>query len=370
MKNLTEGAHRRVGVGTAILANSLILLPGFYLALEHSQDPVSYYQRVQEDGALEWGTFWGFLAASGVAVWGAVRQWRAGPLPWCFVGLALFCFFVAMEEISWGQRVFAYRPPAYFLEHNFQQELNVHNVASTRLRKLVVKLILGGYGVLLPLLLLAPRLGRVARRLGAVVPSATLAPGFLGALVLYEWYPFRYAGEVVELMMGVGFLLAMLHATFQRGLAPAIVVSVAIVGSLSLASANLSQTRAAHPALVRATRAEVALLRDDLAQIMEEEGDLPGACGLHKRLYSYVRKYDVEGLRGLRFSALYEQGVPEERTKFFLDPWNSPYWLRDTCSRKGTRRTTFVYSFGPNRRRESTEWWIQGDDMGSYISHD
>ena len=32
--------------------------------------------------------------------------------------MASRCFVVAMEEISWGQRLFGYRAPAYFLGHN------------------------------------------------------------------------------------------------------------------------------------------------------------------------------------------------------------------------------------------------------------
>ena len=57
------------------------------------------------------------------------------------------------------------------------------------------------------------------------------------------------------------------------------------------------------------------------------------------------------------------QGLPEERARFFLDPWNYPYWVQ--CTRDGDRRFNYVYSFGPNRRRESTEWEVLGDDIGA-----
>ena len=43
-------------------------------------------------------------------------------------GLGLFCWFVAGEEISWGQRLLAFQPPEFFLRENFQQELNLHNL--------------------------------------------------------------------------------------------------------------------------------------------------------------------------------------------------------------------------------------------------
>ncbi len=41
--------------------------------------------------------------------------------------LGLFLF-VAMEEISWGQRVFGWRTPAFLWEHNYQREMNIHNI--------------------------------------------------------------------------------------------------------------------------------------------------------------------------------------------------------------------------------------------------
>jgi hypothetical protein len=68
---------------------------------------------------------------------------------------------------------------------------------------------------------------------------------------------------------------------------------------------------------------------------------------------------------GGRFAALQVQGLPEERADYFLDPWNSPYWIRHRCSSE--RQRIFIYSFGPNRRRDSDEREIRGDDIGVVI---
>ena len=146
----------------ALAANVLLLgFLGAFAWLEASY-PDLYYRSVQEDQALEWASFWSFFVAGGVFAVAAWRQHRrVGALPWFLVGLALFCVFVAMEEISWGQRVFGHRPPDYFLAENYQQELNLHNLASTDLRLLVFRGIILGYGVFLPIIALVP----VARRL-------------------------------------------------------------------------------------------------------------------------------------------------------------------------------------------------------------
>jgi len=46
-----------------------------------------------------------------------------------FIGvLALACFFVGMEEISWGQRIFGIETPPTYKQINYQGELTIHNL--------------------------------------------------------------------------------------------------------------------------------------------------------------------------------------------------------------------------------------------------
>jgi hypothetical protein len=57
----------------------------------------------------------------------------------------------------------------------------------------------------------------------------------------------------------------------------------------------------------------------------------------------------------------------EDRATFLIDPWNSPYWAR-IRPRSRTRETVItLYSFGPNRRRDSTRTELRGDDIGTVI---
>ena len=37
-------------------------------------------------------------------------------------------FFIAGEEISWGQRIFGYMTPDWVAERNIQKEFNLHNL--------------------------------------------------------------------------------------------------------------------------------------------------------------------------------------------------------------------------------------------------
>jgi hypothetical protein len=361
----------------ALLANAVIggLILGF--GWIEARDADLYYRSLQEDEALEWSTFWGFLAAGGLFGVAALRQHRAGEaFPWFASGLALFCIVVAMEEISWGQRVLGYRPPAYFLEHNFQQELNLHNVMSTTLRKLALKAVILGYGVVLPLLALAPALRRGLHRLGVREPPLLLAPAFLATFGLYQTYPWRFSGEIVEAILALGFLFAALAmlGLLRFGGRPALglgVVAAAVLGVGLLGSAHAAASRwerGSSPEALRTAEREVQALRRDFLAIGKDHRDgLHSRCGLHRRVYTYVQREGGGALERGEFADLVVSGLPEERAAFFLDPWNSPYWIRDRCRDGGRERVAFVYSFGPNRRRESSPWEIRGDDVGEII---
>ncbi|MCP5056620.1 MAG: hypothetical protein GY937_07800 [bacterium] len=363
-----------------LLANLLVLgVLAFAWALE-LRDPEFFYRTVQEDGTVEWVSFWAFFLASGTWALAAWRQRRStGQLPWFLGGVALFCLFVAMEEISWGQRLLGFQPPAYFLEHNYQQEANLHNVIATDLRMLVFSAVIAGYGIALPLLALAPPVARLLRGLAVVGPPAGLIPIFAVSLVVYEIYPWDFAGEIVELMVGLGFLFAALMRAheFRDATSPAVrrpaTAAVALAGALALglglANDALSRRqRSADPAAVEEARLELeALARDVDAHGRDRRVRRAIHCGVHKRLYGLSVASDGAFLADGEFLALVERGLPEQRAEFLIDPWSTAYWLRYKCADAEGRRSLFLYSFGPNRLRDSDEWELGGDDVGVYL---
>jgi hypothetical protein len=361
----------------ALLANLILLgLLGTFAWLEAAY-PNAYYRSVQEDQALEWASFYSFFVAGGVFAIAARRRRRAtGTLPWFFIGLAVFCVLVAMEEISWGQRVFGHRPPDYFLAENFQQELNLHNMASTDVRMNAFRGIILGYGVLLPLIGVIPFFRRLFGRLAIVPAPIELTPSMFAMFWLHFWYPWKFTGEVVECALGFGFLfVAIANATrFSEGRGRSSLVRsvglIALVVVLTFTTAWWSQNRqSGDPANLELAKIESEALGDDLETLGEAKGKLViTKCGIHKRVYTLVQKKDyARPLQDMSFVGLAERGLPEARAEFFLDPWNSPFWIRDRCDKKTGRRVVFVYSFGPNRIRDSSRWEIRGDDIGHYV---
>ncbi len=356
----------RATIAKLAVANALILGTLGVAAVLHATRPDTYHQSVQEDGLLEWTTFFAFGVAA--ALYGRAAlgsRHSSGAWPGFLAGLALFCGVVAMEEISWGQRLLAYRPPAYFLDHNFQQELNLHNLVEKELRKAAFLAVVLGYGVALPLLCRIPLIARVTERLGVVSPSVGTLPGFAATAVVYVAYPWSHTGEWAEAMLGFAMLASAWLACGELGTSA---LRLAAAGTLCVGLGFAT------------TQATWLLTRDDPERLAAAEvelealsRDFSGArtrtrCGSHKRVYALMRKVDGHALRDGEFAGLVARGLPEERADFFLDPWNSPYWVRHECSRDRSQRAIFVYSFGANRRRDSTDWEFVPDDPGAWIS--
>ncbi len=326
----------------------------------HAAQPGTYDRLSQEDGWVEWSTVWAFLAAGG---WWCARAWPIRESGWRAtfpVLVAAFCVFVAMEEVSWGQRLFGVRPPAYFLEHNWQLETNFHNLASQELRTLALSAVILGFGLGLWLLLRPPVWREALARLGVEAPAPALVPAFLACFLLYQLYPWRLTGEWVELGLGLsllGFAVAGSGAARTPALAVAATLAVAAAG-WATAAVTRAEGEAAPERLAEVTRELDALKRDHRAGLLRTD------CDTHTRVFRFVAAREglaEEAARGA-FGGLVAEGMPSERARFFLDPWETPYWVVDACRDDGSRRIAF-YSFGPNRARDSDHWTRRGDDV-------
>ena len=96
----------------------------------------SYYiELAREPAPVERLTFLSLLAVGAVSMLIAYRLSR--PTGWRnrqVVFFALFAGalgFMAMEEISWGQRILDLEIPQFFLEYNAQENINLHNILHT-----------------------------------------------------------------------------------------------------------------------------------------------------------------------------------------------------------------------------------------------
>ena len=169
-------------------------------------DRAAYVEMLKEDRPVEW------LTAAVDALAGVVALHLAFTAserrPW-WAGLALFCFFLALEEISWGQRVLHVPSPDFFARNSDQQEINVHNVAqqwSGLTSKLIGGVVLFAYGVALPVAARARATRDRVARLPVVVPPASLVGGFfLGSMLMFD-KPTTNEEEIAELLFALCFV--------------------------------------------------------------------------------------------------------------------------------------------------------------------
>lgn len=195
------------------VANTTISLLGlalvFYL---YYLQPVSYVYLIAEDYWAEYGSFvaWGmafcFLAC-------VLFKNHAARKP-ALMLLAIGVFFVALEEISWGQRIVGFGTPTLMTDYNLQGETNVHNLVRWPVHKIAGIAVLL-WVVLLPILTTQwQSLLRWCSKLGIPIVSKNLWPFFLLAIFFLIFFPVLKSDEIGELFLG--FAMATLSLDLVR----------------------------------------------------------------------------------------------------------------------------------------------------------
>lgn len=134
------------------------LLLVLFLAVKLA-DGQAYQALVAEDGPVENLQFLLFLLSGVLAGVVARRLARIGLALHCWLYwlLALALVVVAMDEISWGQRLLGIETPESVEKVNLQGELTIHNLAPLMIYLHIAYLVVGAFGALawLPRMLVA-----------------------------------------------------------------------------------------------------------------------------------------------------------------------------------------------------------------------
>ena len=358
----------------------VIVLIGFFY-------PKTYSALVEEDYIIEWMTFYAF-ALSGFII--AAHLWFSREKGFKFfsssclipMGVAIFCLFVAGEEASWGQRIFAFKPPDLFLEQNYQQELNVHNLLKGDgfwgiqiESKHLVMLVAFVYGILFPLI---TRFISPLKSLNKFAPDFYLMPYFLLVITMEEIFPISGTGEACEMFLGTVFLIHVFDTypvdkqeTRRWNNLYKLSTLMVVIAILSIITPQLSSVIYGSDAEAESTlKGELQLLQNDFLNPKANKQKILRLRSVHKRVYTAV----LQGYFHLPEDSLYLEGkqtpadpkdgdVRNDRKGYFLDPWNNPYWVYYYRKEK----LVIFYSFGSNRKRDSdleNDLNLQGDDVG------
>ena len=178
----------------------------------------------REDGWVEYGTAILLFLTAIVAV--LLGRGTGGYRMWLLFFYALALFLAAGEEISWGQRIFGIESPEFFLENNFQQETNLHNLVVGE--EQLVKFWFGTLLTLFALLYLGilpwlhPLMGWVRRLMDVLavpVPTRTASVIALGWSLLVVWIDLPRNWEAYEYVFAALLCLTFSHpvnrATFR-----------------------------------------------------------------------------------------------------------------------------------------------------------
>jgi len=126
---LTHRGTLAIALFPLIVIGVVTLIAGLSLVM-HNPFRAIFRWVTAEDSLLEWGQFLCVFASSLIFARISVQLLRAGQRTASALHLllALAAFFVAGEEISWGQRIFGWGTPEALDAINHQGETNVHNI--------------------------------------------------------------------------------------------------------------------------------------------------------------------------------------------------------------------------------------------------
>ncbi len=110
------------------LAPFLLMLIAFLININHAQ---LFRWLVEEDSLVEWLQFTLLTISSITSIFLSKKWWKDNKILGVLFALAAAgMFFVAGEEISWGQRLLRITTPDTLQEINIQDELTVHNIGT------------------------------------------------------------------------------------------------------------------------------------------------------------------------------------------------------------------------------------------------
>jgi hypothetical protein len=207
----------RIKVGYRMLQIIAVMIYPSLMLFFASLHPNYYVVINREDNIIEWLTVVFLLLTTVVAlVQMVIARRRTSPYVVFFVLFGLACVLFAVEEISWGQRMFGIESPEFFMTHSDQQEINIHNVINEQFSvrtKHIAAWFLFVYGAIFPLLALIPQVRSIAHRLRIVIPSKILIPGFtLASLMTWDRYFNGQDEEVAEFFLStLLFLVLIFH---------------------------------------------------------------------------------------------------------------------------------------------------------------
>ncbi len=194
-------------------------------------------------------------------------------------------------------------------------------------------------------------------------PSIWISPLFAFIAWVELEYPLKRAGEASEFLLGIVFLIdAIRRYNLERPIQTislvkkyAVWLIIPIILGIAAPKIVYAINSIGNNEKSEQARKELNQIKNDLLKRGTILNKLKRKSYVHKRIYTSI----VDGY--LRYSNNSEfleyMSTPAEKNSinprkdrigYFLDPWNNAYWIVYVNKTK----KIFIYSFGPNRRRD------------------
>jgi hypothetical protein len=310
---------------------------------------------LMEDGIYEYLTAGFFLLAS----FGFIVKFKECR-NFLYLGYFIGCLFVAGEEISWGQRLLQIIPYDYFLEQNYQQEINFHNSFNNEFVSggLSLYILLGMQLILLPV---------VNYKIYKDKFSFKLCIFYFLLLLTLIGRPFQLVDELVEMLLGFLLFVESLHylkrTTFQKYLSVSSTLVVLLIYFVQLESSGAPE--------------KSPIVINELKSIVN---NFEISTNINKWYKLKNRPFDDRIYSSLTTNKI---RVNDEtikignlkRKKYFIDPWGSSYFILYMPKYSGG----IIYSLGPNGKRDTLFHQktieelkmnnIEGDDISRWFNN-
>lgn len=214
--------------GSVLLAMTASFVLGFGVSSERM------LRYVRENGPVEFTNFWVLVLAI-LAFLGGAWYARREPRRWFLLGLAGLCFFVAGEEVAWGQHLFYFDAPDAIARYNYQDETTLHNLVVGGIPLHYAQSI-GPVGIVILFLTWQWKFPNQARKYTGLKFSWPVAALLLltGAFMFLSSFPFPDRVEDAVPAARIPVAIFGMHSTAQSELAEGVFAVLMLLASIAL----------------------------------------------------------------------------------------------------------------------------------------
>lgn len=185
----------------------IFLLAAIYI----SRTDLFYFESamVVDDGFFQWMIFYTLLFAGIMCFYRAsiLKPFRGSVFATSSIIMGIIFLVFAMDEISWGQRVFNFQSSPFFLTHNTKMQTNIHHLVMNGFHlnniifTLTIKIVATLYFIVMPFMYIHSKYEKVksfVNRFAIPLPRYTQTGAYLILAIMVSLIPSELRYNIFE----------------------------------------------------------------------------------------------------------------------------------------------------------------------------